>query len=234
MRQVEASGRTVEEAVERALTRLGATAEDVTVEVLDPGTRGMLGLGAREARVRATLKESPAAAVQRVAERFIRALGFSATVRVREGADAIHVEFHGRDLGPLIGRRGATLEAVELLLGLIVAKAVDSRLRISVDIEGYWQRRRAWVERMARQAADRAERQRRPVVLPPMSARERRIVHTVLASRGGVTTASSGEGADRRVTVSPLGGLPEDRGDSGRQRGGGEDLPENGNGFPEA
>jgi len=215
VKQVEASGRTVEEAVERALTRLGAAAEDVTVEVLDAGARGVLGLGVREARVRVTLKEGPAAAVHRVAERFIRALGFPAAVRVREAQDAVLVEFHGKNLGPLIGRHGVTLEAVELLLGLLVARTVDSRVRVSVDVEGYWQRRRAWLERMAQQAADRAERQRRPVVLPPMSARERRIIHTVLASRSGVATASSGEGADRRITISPRGIPPESGGENG-------------------
>lgn len=209
MRQVEASGRTVEEAVEHALTQLGAAAEDVTVEILDAGARGMLGLGSREARVRATLRESTAAVVHRMAERFVKALGYPAAVRVREGQDAIAVEIRGKDLAALIGRRGATLEAFELLLGLMAAKATGTHPRVTVDVEGYRDRRRAWLETLAEQAAERAERQRRPVVLPPMPARERRIVHTTLAARGGVTTASSGEGAQRRITVSPRGPAPE-------------------------
>ena len=203
MRQVEATGRTVEEAVDQALTQLGAAVEDVDLEVLDPGARGMFGLGVRDARVRVTLRESPAAAAHHFAERLLKLMGFAATVRARETADAVTVEIGGTDLGPLIGRRGATLESIELLLGLMVARAAGARSRLVVDVEGYWARRRAALERMARQAADRAQRLGRPVVLPPMPSRERRVVHTTLAGHPAVVTESSGEGADRRVTVVP-------------------------------
>jgi len=214
VKQVEASGRTVEEAVEHALTELGATAEDVAVEVLDAGARGMLGIGSREARVRVLLRESAAAIVQHVAERLLRAMGFPAAVRVREAAGAITVEIQGKDLAALIGRHGSTLESFELLLGLMAARATGTRARVSVDVEGYWDRRRGWLEKMARQAAERAQREQRSVTLPPMPARERRIIHTTLAGHAAVVTASSGEGKERRVTVSPRGGLaqtePED------------------------
>ena len=203
MRQVETSGRTVEEAVDRALTELGAAADDVGIEVLDAGTRGMLGLGARVARVRATLKEGAAAVAHHMAERLVRAMGFAATVRAREAADAVTVEIRGQDLGALIGRHGTTLESIELLLGLMVAKASGLRSRVIVDVEGYWERRREWLEKMAQQTADRVQRDGRPIMMAPMPARERRVVHTVLADHPAVVTASSGEGPERRITVSP-------------------------------
>ena len=203
MRQVETSGRTVEEAVDRALTELGAAADDVGIEVLDAGTRGMLGLGARVARVRATLKEGAAAVAHHMAERLVRAMGFAATVRAREAADAVTVEIRGQDLGALIGRRGTTLESIELLLGLMVANASGLRSRVIVDVEGYWERRREWLEKMAQQTADRVQRDGRPIMMAPMPARERRVVHTVLADHPAVVTASSGEGPERRITVSP-------------------------------
>lgn len=210
MRQVETSGRTVEEAVDRALTELGAEADDVAIEVLDAGTRGMLGLGAREARVRATLKEGAAAVAHHMAERLVRAMGFAATVRAREAADAVTVEIRGQDLGALIGRHGTTLESIELLLGLMVAKASGLRSRVIVDVEGYWERRREWLEKMAQQTADHVQRDGRPIMMAPMPARERRVVHTVLADHPAVVTASSGEGPDRRITVSPRTAGPED------------------------
>lgn len=205
MKQVETSGRTVEEAVERALMDLGVATEDVDIEVLDPGSRGMLGLGAREARVRVALKANPAAAAHSMAEKLLRAMGFVATVRAREQDDTVTVEIRGQDLGALIGRRGATLEALELLLGLIVGRATATRSRVTVDVEGYWERRRQWLEKLARLSADRALRERRPITLHPMPARERRIIHTVLAQHPEVGTFSSGEGAERRVTVAPRG-----------------------------
>jgi len=203
VRQVEATGRTVEEAVERGLVQLGAAVEDVTVEVLDPGTRGMLGLGAREARVRLSLREGAAAVAHRLAAQLLKAMGFTAAVRARQADDTVTVEIRGQELGALIGRRGATLESVELLLGLMVAREGGARCRVIVDVEGYWERRREWLERLARQTAERVRREGRPITLQPMPARERRVIHTVLADHPGVVTQSTGEGAERRVTVSP-------------------------------
>ena len=138
-----------------------------------------------------------------MAERLVRAMGFAATVRAREAADAVTVEIRGQDLGALIGRRGTTLESIELLLGLMVANASGLRSRVIVDVEGYWERRREWLEKMAQQTADRVQRDGRPIMMAPMPARERRVVHTVLADHPAVVTASSCEGPERRITVSP-------------------------------
>ncbi len=203
MKQAEGSGRTVEDATERALMQLGASPEDVDVEVLDPGTRGVLGLGARDARVRVTLREGAAAAAHRLADRLLQAMGFATTVRARESGDTVTVEVHGQDLGALIGRRGSTLESVELLLSAMVAKETGLRSRVIVDVEGYWERRHAYLEKLARQTAERVQREGRQILLAPMPARERRAIHTLLADHPTVMTFSQGEGPERRVVVAP-------------------------------
>ena len=84
MKHAEAAGRTVDEAVDRALAALGASREDVDVEVLDPGAHGMFGLGSREARVRLTLRESVGAVAHQFATRLLRGMGFAGAVRVHE------------------------------------------------------------------------------------------------------------------------------------------------------
>jgi spoIIIJ-associated protein len=213
MRQVEGAGRTVEEATERALMQLGASHEDVDVEVLDVGTRGMLGIGARDARVRVTLREGAAATAHRLTDRFLQGMGFVTTVRARESGDTVTVEVRGQDLGALIGRRGGTLESVELLLGAMVAKETGLRSRIILDVEGYWERRHAYLEKLARQTAERVGREGRQVVLEPMPSRERRVIHSLLAEHPAVTTFSQGEGTDRRVVVAPrtAGAAPAER-----------------------
>jgi spoIIIJ-associated protein len=183
--------------------QLGASHEDVDVEVLDAGTRGMLGLGAREARVRVTLREGAAAAAHRLADRVLQLMGFATTVRAREAADTVTIEVHGQDLGALIGRRGGTLEAVELLLGAMVAKETGLRSRIILDVEGYWERRHTYLEKLARQTAERVQRDGRQIVLAPMPARERRVIHSLLADHPSVVTFSQGEGMDRRVVIAP-------------------------------
>jgi spoIIIJ-associated protein len=208
MRQVEGAGRTVEEATERALMQLGASHEDVDVEVLDVGTRGMLGIGAREARVRVTLREGAAATAHRLADRLLQTMGFATTVRAREAGDTVTVEVRGQDLGALIGRKGGTLESVELLLGAMVAKETGLRSRIILDVEGYWERRHAYLEKLARQTADRVSREGRQIVLAPMPSRERRVIHSLLAEHPAVTTFSQGEGPDRRVVIAPRSAVP--------------------------
>jgi spoIIIJ-associated protein len=212
VKQAEASGRSVEEAIDRAVTELGATPDDVRVEVLDAGTRGMLGIGAREARVRVILKEGAAAVAHRLAAQLLRAMGFAASVRARESDDTVNLDIKGQDLAALIGRRGSTLESLEVLLSLMVAKESGIRSRVIVDVEGYWERRREWLERLAHQTAERVQRDHRPIMLQPMPARERRIVHTILADHPAVITHSSGEGAERRITVAPRPHSPESGG----------------------
>lgn len=202
MRQVEESGKTVEEAIERALNALGASREDVTVEVLDPGARGMLGLGVRDARVRVSLVASAAAVAHHLAERLLRLMGFPASVHAREQEGTVSLEIRGQNLGALIGHRGSTLEALELLLGVMASRGRDGpRPRIVVDVEGYRDRRRMSLEEMAQRVASRVLRERREISLAPMDARDRRTIHTALADHPQVTTFSRGEGSERHVVV---------------------------------
>lgn len=203
MRWVEASGRSVDEAVERALTGLGVVREDVEIEVVDAGARGMLGLGAREARVRVALKEGPAAAAHQLSVRLLRTMGFAAAVHVHERDGVIAIEIRGHDLGPLIGRRGSTLEEVEFLVGLMVTRQTRTRARIVVDVEGYRERRRLSLEELARRTAEHVRRAGREVMLEPMEAKERRVIHTALADHPHVRTYSRGEGVARRVVIAP-------------------------------
>lgn len=203
MTHVETSGRTVEEAVLQALEELGVAREDVDVEVLDPGARGMLGLGARETRVRVTVRDSPASVAHTLMARLLRLMGFAGAVRVREQDDMVAVQVTGDHLGALIGRRGATLDALQFLLGLMVARQTHVRTRVTVDVEGYRERRRVVVEDLARRAAERAEREGREIALEPMGASDRRIVHTMLAQTPSVVTFSRGEDPARHVVVAP-------------------------------
>jgi spoIIIJ-associated protein len=204
MRQVEETGKTVEEAVDRALDALGAAREDVTVEVLDSGAHGILGLGARDARVRVSLVASAAAAAHHLAERLLRFMGFTASVYAREQEGTVSLEIRGQDLAPLIGHRGTTLEALELLLGVMTARSTGGpRTRIVVDVEGYRDRRRMTLEEMAQRAAARALREHREIPLTPMDSRDRRVIHTALAEHPNVTTFSLGEGDARHVVIAP-------------------------------
>jgi spoIIIJ-associated protein len=232
VRSAEGSGRTVEEAIREALKVLGARREDVDLMVLDEGSRGVLGLGSRVARVRLTLlsemdeeeTEAPVAAApsplagvdadeavelaQSVTSSLVEAMGFQAKVAGRKEAAQIYVTVSGPSLAPLIGRRGQALEALDLLVNLIVAHQQGRRIPVVVDIERYRERRVETLQDMARRFADRVRRTGHPLALKPMSAAERRIIHTTLAEDGSVATHSEGEDPERRVVIAPRGAQP--------------------------
>lgn len=226
MRSAEGSGRTVEEAIREALRALGARREDVDLIVLDEGSRGVLGIGAREARVRLTLlseeetapeaappagpgeaADAPAAVARSITSGLIEAMGFRGTVQAREDAGAVLVSIAGAQLAPLIGRHGQTLDALELVVNLMAARRLGRRVPVVVDAERYRERRREALQALAHRTAARVRRTGRPVALEPMSASERRIIHTALAQDAGIATHSEGEGEARHVVVSPRRGL---------------------------
>jgi spoIIIJ-associated protein len=201
--EIEESGRTVDEAVGRALEALGVSRDEVQIEVLAPGTRGMLGLGAREARVRVTIKDGVATVARSLADRLFRAMGYTPVVVAEAREDGIYVDAHGAALGALIGRHGATLDAIDFLLEAMTAKRTGKKVKVVLDVEGYRARRRKTLESLARRVAQRAQREGRAVALEPMGARERRLIHTALAEDPAVMTYSEGEEPLRRVVVAP-------------------------------
>jgi len=239
VKSAEGAGRTVEEAIRDALHVLGVRREDVDLMVLDEGSRGVLGIGSREARVRLTLlsaidetgeivaappesaeaADDPVAVARRAATSVVEAMGFRASVSAREDAGAVLVTVSGPQLAPLIGRRGQTLEALDLLVNLMVARRLGRRMPVAVDAERYRERRRAALLSQARRVASRVRRTGRPEPLEPMPASERRLIHTTLAQDAHVTTYSEGEGAARHIVVAPRGSA------AGEARGTPEGLP---------
>ncbi|HXJ34949.1 MAG TPA: RNA-binding cell elongation regulator Jag/EloR [Candidatus Eisenbacteria bacterium] len=231
MRSIETEAGTIDEAIERALEALQVTRDKVELEILEYTTRGLLGLGGKRARVRATIRVPRAMGeavgaedlvsrgtpgelngapadvvdpVRAVLERILSALGVDVPVEVRGPTeDGLTLELIGQDTGIVIGRHGQTLDAIEYLLNRIVAQRGRTSIRISVDVEGYRERRRESLELTARRLAAQAKKTGRPESLSPMSPRDRRIVHLALSEDEGVTTRSEGEGSYRRVVIIP-------------------------------
>jgi spoIIIJ-associated protein len=146
----------------------------------------------------------PAERVRAVLEEIVDALDLDADVEVSEDDDRIAGRVDGEDLGLLIGRRGQTIDAVQLICYRAAFRGRQERKRVSVDAAGYRERRQELVERQADRAAERALDTGREIELEPMSATERKIVHDRLKDRPGLETFSEGEGAERCVIVAPL------------------------------
>jgi spoIIIJ-associated protein len=204
MKTVEKSARTVDEAVALALEELGVPSDRVRVEVLEEAKGGFLGLiGGKHAVVRVTLKENRPEKAEEYFRTVCRAIGVDVLVAVREEGEYIHVDVTGPEAGILIGHHGQTLEALQYLANLAVARMSDEGGRVLLDVEGYRKRREETLTRLANRVADRVKRTGETVTLEPMSAQERRVIHLALQDDPEVTTSSEGEEPFRRVVIQP-------------------------------
>jgi spoIIIJ-associated protein len=139
-----------------------------------------------------------------ILERVVDALDVDADVEVDEDGEQIVGRVLGEDVGLLIGRRGQTIDAVQLLCYRAAFRGLQDRKRVVVDAAGYRERRRLAIERQADRAAERALQTGKEIELEPMSATERRVVHQHLKDRGGLETFSEGDDPERCVIVAPL------------------------------
>ncbi len=225
MKRIEISARTVAEAIRLALAQLGKDRDEVAIEVLEPGGNG------DEALVRVTVvedeaDEAPAAPrgastgpvdqiARRILEDILERMDIHAYVTTvistvpdqhGEPEETITLHIEGADeeaMSLLIGRRGETLRSLQFMVNLLVSRRVQKWPQIVVDVGNYRQRRQESLEGLARRMAERVRQSGRPLMLEPMGAYERRIVHLALRSDPTVYTESSGEGENRKVVIYP-------------------------------
>ena len=119
------------------------------------------------------------------------------------GSRPIQVDVHGDDLSILIGNRAATLDALQFVTRLIVSKELGKSTLVLVDVEGYRDRRKKTLQRLAIKMAEQAVATGRRQVLEPMPPNERRIIHIELRENNEVQTESIGEEPRRKVTIIP-------------------------------
>ena len=117
--------------------------------------------------------------------------------------DQLRLEISGPDMGPIIGRRGDTLDAIQYLGSLVLNNALDEHVRLSVNTENYHEKRAESLERLARKMAMKVVKSHRSMTLEPMNPYERRIIHAALQDFNGVTTYSTGTEPGRRVVIAP-------------------------------
>ncbi len=135
-------------------------------------------------------------------------MGIEGTVEIlpQLECDQLRIQINGPDMGPVIGRRGDTLDAIQYLGSLVLNNALDEHVRLSVDTENYREKRAESLERLARKMAMKVIKSHRTMTLEPMNPYERRIIHATLQEFNGVTTYSTGSEPGRRIVIAPDGG----------------------------
>src|SRR6202142_3698131 len=150
-------------------------------------------------------REAAAKALRDILER----MGIEAEVSAFDDGERIFLDAHGAESGLIIGKKGATLDALQYIVNRIVSKKPNDGPGVVVDAEGYRGRREDSLADLARRLAEKAVKTGRPVPVEPMSAHDRKVVHTTLAEHPGVRTESEGEGPGRRVVIFPKSGPAE-------------------------
>lgn len=198
---IEATGKTVQEAVNSALEELGAELDDVEVNVLDEGSKGLFGIGSKMARVQVTLKEEYEDDGVAFLTDVFEKMNIDVDIEKTEDDESISLMVTGKDSGIIIGRRGETLDALQYLTSLVVNKNSSKYKRVTVDIENYRHKREETLVRLAERLADKVVKYRRNVSLEPMNPYERRIIHSTLQNNNYVETYSVGEDPNRKVVI---------------------------------
>jgi len=208
---IEKEGKTVSEAIISGCEALGVSREEVDVEVLDEGSKGVLGIGGKSARVKITVKRTD------VSEKGLRAkkslesiLGFfisTYSVHLGETSEVIKLDIKsGDETGLLIGRRGETLKAMEFIVAKIAGRFSENGMekRISIDVEGYKKRREENIAKMVKEVAKKVRSSGRPITLDSMPASERKVAYIALKNEDGIRIETRGEGEEKRITINPL------------------------------
>jgi spoIIIJ-associated protein len=230
METYEFEGKTTEEAIQNAARELNLPVEELSVDVIEPGSAGIFGLvGGRKAKIKVTLKtpaeleeegeeeeqvsrerreepqENDVNFAKRTLEEILALIPVEATVAASRGEGRITLKVQGDRSGLLIGRKGKTLDALQFLVNKIVSKALDKKIDVVIDSENYRRRREDSLTQLALKMGDKAKRIKKPVTTNPMNPHDRRLIHLALKDDEHLETRSRGEGVMKRVVIIPKG-----------------------------
>ena len=200
---VEKSGKTIDEAVNEALKELNTTKENVEIEVINEGKRGILGLGAEEAVVRVKMEITPLQKAEKYLKDVMESFGIDVQLNGSYEDESVRVEIVGdsEEVGKVIGRRGDTLDALQYLTSLVVNKGEENYIRVTIDTENYRGKREETLIKLAKRTAGIVARTRKSITLEPMNPNERRIIHSALQEYRNVTTYSTGKDPHRCIVI---------------------------------
>jgi spoIIIJ-associated protein len=204
VKEITASGQTVEEAVESALEQLNTSRDKVEIEVIDEGKKGLLGVfGAKRAYVKVTVKKNPIEEAKKFIHDVAKNMNINVDIATTVEGNHVTFEMSAENIALLIGKRGQTLNAFQYLVHLALNKDSEEYYSVTLDAEGYRGRRKETLESLAGKMADKALRLNKKVALEPMPAFERKIIHSVLQGNEGITTYSDGVEPHRHIVIKP-------------------------------
>ena len=218
-------GKTTNEAIEKGLKELGIKRENAEIKILDnEDKRSFFSiLAPRVVKVEITPKEEKRhervkkdkeeiekidfkKATENV-EKFLKewievAKNNSISYTIKPDEEYLKVDINGEDLNYLIGHRGDVLNNLQIILSSIASKGLEYKVKVILNICGYKEKREKTLEELAKKLEKTVIRTRKEITLEPMTAYERKVIHSKLQDSKKVTTTSIGEEPYRRVVIS--------------------------------
>jgi spoIIIJ-associated protein len=205
VKQVTATGQTVEEAVESALAQLNTTKDRTDVAIIDEGKKGIFGIfGARPAVVKVTVIIDPIEEAKKFLLQVSEQMGAPIDIEIKRDGKQVLFVMTGEKIALLIGKRGQTLNSLQYLTQLIINRFSNQYLTVILDAEDYRNRRNDTLIQLAHRLAIKALKTGRDVALEPMPSYERKVIHTALSGNKRVKTFSDGSDPHRHIVISPV------------------------------
>lgn len=202
-RRIEKTAKSIDEAIELALSELGATKDMVEIEIIEEAAKGLFGiLGSKDAKVLVTLKQTAKTAAIDFLNELFFAMGMRVDVQVSETDEMLDINLVGDDMGIIIGKRGDTLDAIQYLTSLAVNRLGGPYRKVSIDTENYRAKRKEALCALSNRIADKVAKTGRRHIFEPMNPYERRVIHATLQDHEEVHTYSIGDEPNRKVVVS--------------------------------
>lgn len=207
LKTIEKTGKSIDEAVELALAELGVDRDSVDVEVIDEGSKGFLGIGAKEATVVVTVKNDDEKTAKEFLSKIFAAMNLEVDIDIADSDDSMNIDLSGDHMGIIIGKRGDTLDSLQYLTSLVVNSNSDKYKKVTIDTENYREKRSEALVALANRLAKKVEKSGKRYTLEPMNPYERRIIHSTLQDNEMVTTYSIGEDPYRKVVIALADGV---------------------------
>lgn len=203
MKSIEVIGKTVNEALEKALTQLNVPKDNVEIDIIDEGAKGLFSLiGSRPVKIRVTVKKDLFEDVTTFLSQVLEKMKVSAAINITEKDNMLNVDIKGEKVGNIIGYRGETLDSLQYLVSIIVNKDHQQPYRkVILDVENYRKKREDTLKSVAIKIANRVRRNGRAYKLEPMNPYERRIIHSTLQDCNDIYTHSEGKEPHRRIII---------------------------------
>ncbi|MEH7084826.1 RNA-binding cell elongation regulator Jag/EloR [Neobacillus drentensis] len=204
MKQVTATGQTVEEAVKSALAQLQISKDRTDIDIIDEGKKGIFGIfGSRPAVVKVTVIIDPIEEAKKFLTQVSEQMGAPAEIEIKREGKNVHFIMTGEKIALLIGKRGQTLNSLQYLTQLVLNRFSNQYLTVILDAEDYRKRRNETLIQLAHRLAGKALKSGKDVTLEPMPSYERKVIHAALSDNKRVKTFSDGSEPHRFIVISP-------------------------------